>query len=260
MELGLRGKKAVVTGASRGLGRAIAMELAAEGCDLAVCARGVDDLREAAAEFRESGGEVYERVVDVTDPGQVGEFVSGAAEALGGIDILINNAGRAQPGNFDSLSDEDWQNDIDVKLFSMVRCTRAVLPHMRRRGGGRIVNINAVFGKYPHPDFFATSVNRAACLSFTKALSMELAEDNILVNGVNIGYVESSQWKRIRERRAPDLDPEEFFRRTVEGEVPLGRFGRADEVSGVVAFLVSERASYVTGASVDVAGGMGRYL
>jgi NAD(P)-dependent dehydrogenase (short-subunit alcohol dehydrogenase family) len=260
MELGLRGKKAVVTGASRGLGRAIAIELAAEGCDLAVCARGVDDLREAASEFRGSGVEVYERVVDVTDPGRVQEFLSAAAEALGGIDILINNAGRAQPGNFGSLSDEDWQNDIDVKLFSMVRCTRAVLPHMRRRGGGRIVNINAVFGKYPHPDFFATSVNRAACLSFTKTLSMELAEDNILVNAVNIGYVESSQWERIRERRAPDLDPEAFFRRTVEGEVPLGRFGRADEVSGVVAFLVSERASYVTGASVDVAGGMGRYL
>src|SRR5206468_747870 len=260
VELGLRGKTAVVTGASRGLGRAIGLGLAREGANLAVCARGERDLGEAVEEFEAAGVSVFSEVTDVTDATEVHEFVDGAAAALGGIDILVNNAGRATPGTFQSLSDEDWQADIDVKLFSMIRCTREVLPHLRARGGGRIVNINAVLGKYPHPDFFATSANRAACLSFTKALSMELASDGILVNSVNIGYVESSQWERIRERRAPDLDLEEFFRRTVEGEVPLGRFGKPEEVSAVVAFLVSERASYVTGASIDVAGGFGRYL
>jgi NAD(P)-dependent dehydrogenase (short-subunit alcohol dehydrogenase family) len=142
----------------------------------------------------------------------------------------------------------------------MIRCSRAVLPHMRARGGGRIVNINAVYGKYPDPNFFATSVDRAACLSFTKALAMEVAADNILVNSVNIGFVVTPQWQNIRQRRAPELDDEEFFRRTVEGEVPLGRFGRPDEVSGIVAFLASDRASYITGASIDVAGGMGKYV
>src|SRR5207248_11227710 len=152
------------------------------------------------------------------------------------------------------------QADIDVKLFSMIRCTREVLPHMRERGGGRIVNVNAILGKSPHPDMFATSVNRAACLAFSKALSIELAPDGILVNSVNIGYVETSQWERIRERRAPELSRQEFRQRAMGGQVPLGRFGTPDEVAGVVAVLVSERASYITGASIDVAGGMGRYL
>ncbi|MFN2545787.1 MAG: SDR family oxidoreductase [Actinomycetota bacterium] len=260
MELGIRGRAAIVTGASRGLGFAIAEELGREGCDLAVCARGEDDLRRASEAFRATGTRVLERVLDVTDPAQVRDFVAAAAGDLGGVDILVNNAGRAHPGSFGSLSDQDWQADIDVKLFSMIRCSREVVPHMRARGGGRIVNINAVLGKAPHPGFFATSVNRAACLAFTKALSIELAPDGILVNTVNIGYVESSQWESIRERRAPELDPEEFFRRTADAEVPMRRFGKPEEVSGLVAFLVSDRASYITGASIDVAGGMGRYL
>jgi 3-oxoacyl-[acyl-carrier protein] reductase len=260
VELGLTGKKAVVTGASRGLGRAIAIELAGEGCDLAVCARGEADLASAVEELESAGADVFSQVADVTVAEQVRGFIEGASASLGGIDILVNNAGGATPGTFESLTDDDWRGDIDVKLFSMIRCSREVLPHMRSRGGGRIVNVNAVFGRSPRPDFFATSVNRAACLAFTKALAMELAGDGILVNSVNIGFVESSQWDRIRERLAPDVPRDEFFRRRVEGEVPLGRFGRADEVSGLVAFLVSDRASYITGASVDVAGGMGRYL
>ena len=260
MELGLQGKKAIVTGASRGLGRAIALELAGEGCDLAVCARGESDLADAVGEFERAGVRVFSQVVDVTATSDVVEFVGGAAASLGGIDILVNNAGAATPGNFGSLTDKAWQADIDVKLFSMIRCSREALPHMRARGGGRIVNINAVFGKFPDPNFFATSVNRAACISFTKALSIELGPENVLVNSVNIGFVESSQWERIHQRRAPELSMEEFLHRTVEGHVPLGRFGRAEEVAAVVAFLVGERASYVTGASIDVAGGFGRYV
>ena len=259
MELGLKGRTAVVTGASRGLGRAIALELAREGCDLAVCARGEADLAEAVGELEAAGVKVFSGVVDVTEAAAIAGFVEGSAAALGGIDVLVNNAGAARPGNFEALTDDDWRADVDVKLFSMIRCSREVIPHMRARGRGRIVNINAVYGRYPHPDFFATSVNRAACLSFTKALAFELGPDNILVNSVNIGFVESSQWERIRQRRAPDLEPEEFFRRTAE-QVPLGRFGKPEEVSGLVAFLASERASYITGASIDVAGGMGRYL
>ena len=259
MELGLSGKAAIVTGASKGLGRAIARELAGEGADVAICSRGAGEIEAAAEELRASGRTVYAQAADVTDPAAVTDFVERSVQALGGLDILVNNAGRAHPGTFQTLSDADWQADLDVKLFSMIRCSRAALPHLRARGGGRIININAVFGKYPDPAFFATSVNRAACLSFTKALAIELAPDGILVNSVNIGYVETPQWELIHERRAPDLPREEFLRRTA-ADVPLGRFGTPEDVSAVVAFLASERAGYLTGASIDVAGGFGRYL
>lgn len=260
MDLGLEGRKAIVTGGSKGLGFAIARELLAEGADVAICARHEGEVTAAAEQLRTPERTVYAQRADVTDPLQVDDFIARATSALGGVDILVNNAGRAHPGNFEQLTDQDWHEDLDVKLFSMIRCSRAVLPFMRERGGGRIVNINAIYGKYPDPTFFATSVDRAACLSFTKALAMEVATDNILVNSVNIGFVVTPQWQNIRQRRAPNLDEEEFFRRTVAGEVPLGRFGRPDEVSGIVAFLAGSRAGYITGASIDVAGGMGKYL
>src|SRR5438874_11481541 len=133
MDLGLTGRAAIVTGGSKGLGRAIAGELAAEGADVAICARHEDELAAAAEELRRIGRTVYEQVADVTDPEQVRDFVARSAEALGGIDILVNNAGGAHPGNFDTLTDDDWQADLDVKLFSMIRCPRALLPHMRAR-------------------------------------------------------------------------------------------------------------------------------
>lgn len=260
MELGLAGRRAVVTGGSKGLGRAIAEELAREGAALAICARHEDEVKTAGDELRAHGTRVFAEPADVTDPAQVRRFISGAADALGGIDILVNNAGRAHPGTFETLGDDDWQADLDVKLFSMIRCAREALPYLRASGRGRIVNINAVYGKYPDPAFFATSTNRAACLAFTKALSMELAKDGVLVNSVSIGFVVTPQWENIHRKRAPDLPQEEFFARMAAAEVPLGRFGRPDEVSGIVAFLAGERASYITGANIDVAGGMGRYL
>jgi NAD(P)-dependent dehydrogenase (short-subunit alcohol dehydrogenase family) len=256
VRLGLKGRRALVTGGSKGLGEAIARELVSEGALVAICSRNEQEVSATA----EAVGAEYSQAADVTDPEQVRDVVARTARALGGIDFLVNNAGGAHPGTFETLSDEDWAADLDVKLFSLIRCSREVLPHLRSAGGGRIINIGAVYSRYPDPSFFATSVNRAAGNSFTKTLALEVAKDNILVNGVNIGFVITPQWENIRRRRAPESTREDFFDRLAAQEVPLGRFGLPDEVSGLVAFLLSDRATYITGASIDVAGGMGKYV
>jgi 3-oxoacyl-[acyl-carrier protein] reductase len=260
VKLGLEGRRALITGGSKGIGAAIARELVGEGVRVAICARNEDEVLATAEELRSEGAVVHAQRADVTDPEQVRDFVARSADQLGGIDFLVNNAGGAHPGTFETLNDEKWAADLDVKLFSLIRCSRAVLPHMRAAGGGRIVNIGAVYSRYPDPTFFATSVNRAAGNSFTKTLALETAKDNILVNGINIGFVTTPQWDNIHRRRAPDVPREEFFATFAAQEVPLGRFGTPEEVSGLVAFLLSDRAGYITGASIDVAGGMGRYV
>src|SRR6266571_4970813 len=265
MDLGLAGRRAVVTGGSKGIGKAIAAELMAEGAAVTICSRHPDELDAAAAELVKqmpdaTVGSVRAVPCDVTDPGQVTEFIEVAAAAMGGLDILVNNAGGARPGRFGTLTDDDWHTDIDTKLLSQIRCTRAALPHLRQSKAPRVININAVYGRYPDPAFLASSVNRASCLSLSKALSMELGHEGILVNSVNIGLVETPQWQNIHRRRAPDMPAEQFFGQLAATEVPLGRFGQPGEVAGLVAFLASDRASYIAGASIDVAGGMGKFL
>jgi NAD(P)-dependent dehydrogenase (short-subunit alcohol dehydrogenase family) len=260
MDLGLAGRRAVVTGGTKGIGRAVVEELAREGAAVAFCARHDDEVMQAERGLRAAGADVRGWPADVTDADEVSRFVAKAADSLGGIDILVNNAGAAHPGNFESLTDEDWQHDLDVKLFSQIRCTRAALPHLRRSVAPRVININAVYGKYPDPSFFATTVNRAACLNLTKVLAQQYGPERILVNSVNIGFVVTPQWENIRARRAPHSSAEDFFAELAKTEVPLGRFGTVDEVSGLVAFLAGERASYITGATIDVAGGMGKYV
>lgn len=248
MDLGLQGKVALVTGGSRGIGRAVCEELLAEGCTIATCSRNVEDFAELAE--RAGPERFFAASVDVTDATAVASFVESVGKLFGRIDILVNNAGKAYPGTFKTLTDEDWQSDIQVKQLAYIRFARAVLPLMGP--GGRIVNMAAVFGKQPDARFFASSTNRAACLSFTKALAKELAPDGILVNAINIGFVHSGQWT---------TRPDEFFDEMISKfEVPLGRFGNAEEVAAVVAFLASKRASYVSGSIIDVDGGMAKYL
>jgi NAD(P)-dependent dehydrogenase (short-subunit alcohol dehydrogenase family) len=260
MEMGLAGRCAVVTGGSKGLGRAIALELASEGASVAICSRHAQELEPVVAELKAKGVTAYGAPADVTIAAEVESFISDAAAHLGALDILVNNAGGARPGRFETLTDEDWSADLDTKLFSIIRCVRAALPHFRARGGGRVINIGAVQARSPDPVFCATTTIRAAGLNLTKVLAQQYAAENILVNAVNIGLVTTPQWENIRRRTSPDQTLDEFTTSMAQREVPLGRFGRPDEVSGIVAFLAGERASYLTGTSIDASGGMGRYV
>jgi NAD(P)-dependent dehydrogenase (short-subunit alcohol dehydrogenase family) len=186
MNLGLDERRVLITGASKGIGKAIAFELVEEGARIAICARGESDLEATRAELEErSGRSVFARRCDVTNPDDIITTIAAVVEHFNGLDILINNAGSAHPGRFETLQDDDWRNDIDTKLMSQIRCIRAALPALRSSNHPRIVNVNAIYARYPDPAFIASSVNRASCLSLSKALALELGREQILVNSVN---------------------------------------------------------------------------
>ncbi|MEZ5086528.1 MAG: SDR family oxidoreductase [Tessaracoccus sp.] len=256
MDLGLKGRKAIVTGGTKGLGRAIAEELLREGAEVRICARNADEVAAAVAEL---GAHAGGRAVDVREADQLADFVEWAAGDLGGLDILVNNAGGAHPGTFDALADESLVADFSVKVLSWFRAVKAAVPFLKQSNAARVINIGSVYSRMPDYRFFSTTVNRAAGQNLTKALAQELAGDGILVNAVNIGCVKTPQWANIHAKRAPEKTADEFFTDMAADEIPLGRFGEPDEVAGAVAFLASDRASYITGAAIDVAGGMGRY-
>ncbi|MFT3887432.1 MAG: SDR family oxidoreductase [Arachnia sp.] len=256
MDLGLNGRRAIVTGGSKGLGLAIATELVAEGATVRICARNADEV---AAAVERLGDKADGRAVDVRNAEELASFVAWAAESMGGIDVLVNNAGGAHPGTFRTLEEESLVADFNIKVLSWFRAVKLALPWLTQSDAPRVINIGSVYARMPDFKFFSTTLNRAAGQNFTKALAQELAADGVLVNGVNIGCVKTPQWANIHAKRAPEKSAEEFFADMAEADIPLGRFGEADEVSGVVAFLAGARASYITGASIDVAGGMGRY-
>ena len=257
MELELEGKVAVVTGGSDGLGRAVAERLSAEGVGVAICARREGHLREAAAAIEaKTGHPVLAVPMDLSAPDAPPRLIAATVERFGRLDILVNNAGTSAGGKFESLSDEVWAQDFELKLFGAVRCAREAIPHMRRQGGGRIVNILNTGAKVARAGSLPTAAARAAGLAVTKSLSQEYAAENILVNGVCIGVVRSMQWERLRQRESPELDEEEFYRRFAQQrQVPVGRVAHASELADLVAFLVSERAGYITGTAINFDGG-----
>lgn len=253
MELGLRGKVAVVTGSSEGIGKATAIRLALEGAKVAICARRAEPLEKVANEIRSQGGEAFAHPTDMSKAAEVERFIQAVIDRYGRIDILVNNAGSSIRGPFETVDDGTWQQDLDLKLFGAIRASRLVVPHMKKQGGGRIVNISTIAGKQPGPASGPTSVSRAAGLALTKALSKEFAADNILVNAVCIGKIKSGQHERRIAREK--LVAEEYYAKVSE-EIPLGRVGEAMEVANVIAFLASDAASYVTGSSIHLDGGM----
>lgn len=257
MDLGLRGKVAIVTGGSEGIGKAIAARLVAEGANVAICARRPDVLAQAAVEIREQGpGQVVPVQADVTRPEDIERVVRTTLETFGRIDILVNNAGRSNAHPFEAVDDATWQEDLDLKLMAWVRFTRLVVPEMRRNGGGRIINIAMVGGKAPGPRSVPTTVSRAAGIALTKALSKELAADRILVNAVCVGLIKSGQMRRRWERNFADKMTLDGWYAQLGKDIPLGRVGEAEEVADLVAFLASERASYITGAAINCDGGL----
>ncbi|MEP6870702.1 MAG: SDR family NAD(P)-dependent oxidoreductase [Anaerolineaceae bacterium] len=256
MELELTGKTVLITGGSEGIGKSAAAEFAHEGARVAICARRIDILEAAAAEIRAAtGGHVVAIVADVSTLEGCYAFVEQAAQELGGVDILVNNAGRSAGASFDALPDADWISDIDLKLMAAVRCSQAAIPFMKRAGGGRIINITHVGGKAPGAGTLPSSVSRAAGIALTKAMSKDLAKDNILVNTICVGLIKSGQIERAARGRNPDATLDEAYAR-MGGAIPLGRIGESREVAAMIAFLASAVGGYITGASINIDGGM----
>ena len=259
MDLGLRGKAALVTGSSRGIGRGIALELAREGCRVALCARGKDALDSAAAEVRALGVEAIAVPADVTTADGIREAVEAALTAFGAVDVLVNNVGGSTGSSFLETSEEDWQRAVDLNLMAAVRASRLVVPSMRARGRGAIVNIVSIYGRewggsyVRRPTYIAA---KAAEIGMSKALAMELAPLGIRVNAVAPGSI---IFPGAAGSGGPARIPDGIAQ-FLKADLPLGRFGRPEEVGRVVAFLASDAASLVLGACLNVDGGQSRAL
>jgi 3-oxoacyl-[acyl-carrier protein] reductase len=257
MDLLIKGKRALVTGASLGIGRAVAEELAREGCDVALVARTEDTLRQAAEEIgRTTNQRVIAVPADASDLDSIPRAVEAAVQELGGpIDILVNNAGSTPEDGIDRVDFAKWQYSIALKQFGYVRFAQLVLPGMRARKWGRIVNVIGRSGHQPRPVYIAGGAVNAGLLNFTKALAEECAKDNVLVTGVNPGPIDTPRWQTLRDAAGKrGVTADQFDGRAIAG-VPLGRIGTSEEVAAVVVFLCSGRASFVTGEIVNVDGG-----
>jgi 3-oxoacyl-[acyl-carrier protein] reductase len=256
MDLGLKGKVALVTGASYGIGEAIATGLAQEGVKLAICARGEEKLKRVSAKMENLGAEVLWVVADVLEPEDIDRMVKQVLDAYGQIDILVNNAGGMVRGTFAKASVEDWQRGIDLNLFSTIHFCQKIVPDMKERKWGRIINVASVWGHQPGVTPIYNTV-KGAIITLSKSLSNELAPDNILVNAVCPGGIVTPAWIETAEILAQKRGTtwQEEIGKLGEDWAPLRRFGNAEEVANVVVFLASEKASYLTGISINIDGG-----
>lgn len=257
MELGLKGKVVAVTGGSEGIGRAVVQRFVAEGAKVAFCARRKEPLDKLADEMRKAGGEVMCMAADASKASEMENFIEATVKHFGRVDVVVNNAGGSGQAAFASVLDDAWQNDINIKVFAQVRTSRAAIPHMKKQGGGRIINLNMVGAKQPGAAMFPTTVSRAAGLALTKGLSKELAPHNILVNAVAVGKIKSEGQERGAKRN--NLSVEEHYARNSKS-IPMGRMGESGEVAQVIAFLASDAASYITGSCINVDGGISGVL
>jgi 3-oxoacyl-[acyl-carrier protein] reductase len=258
MDLGLNGKVALVTAGSKGLGKGIALELAREGAQVVISSRSEDELRKAVAEIKgATGRESFYIVADLTKAEDIDRLTSSVLEQFGRVDILVNNTGGPPPGYFADFSDEQWQKAVDLLLLSSVRLIRAVLPGMRERGWGRIINSTSVAVKQPIQNLLLSNAVRTAVIGLAKSLSNEVAADGITVNNLLPGSIYTDriiQNTTITAQRT-GRTPEEI-RAAAEAEIPMKRYGRVEEYAAAAAFLASDRASYITGVNLLVDGGV----
>ncbi len=268
MDLKINGKVAIVTGASAGVGEAIAREFAAAGVKLVLTARGADRLNATSQKLRdETGADIVAVPLDVTLAQSGEQLVEAANKSFGGVDIVVNNAGRAHPGGLMENDDAAWKQMEDIKLHAMIRLNRAAIPVMRDRGWGRIVNMSSVGGIYPNPKLLISHVLSAAINNLTRGLALEVAPHGILVNAVALGAIRTENWEenmlpKVRQTR-PDLahlGDEDLIARVGAEYTPVGRFGTSEEIADITAFLASDRNGFVTGCTIEASGGADRFF
>jgi len=262
LDLGLRGKVALVAASSKGLGRAIAEELAAEGANLVVCARGEKALHETAESIRKnSGATVVDVAADVSDQSGIDRVAKTAMDKFGKVDILVTNSGGPPSGPFESYTPEAWEGAVRLLLMSAVGLVRALLPGMKERRWGRILNVTSIAVKQPIDGLMLSNSLRAAVTGFARSLANEVAPFNVTVNNILPGYTRTDRIEQLaratsEKSGAPVSDAFAKWER----EIPMGRLGEPREFAALVAFLASERASYITGTSIAVDGGWIRAL
>jgi 3-oxoacyl-[acyl-carrier protein] reductase len=258
MDMGIKGRAAVVTGGSRGIGRATARQFLEEGVRVMISGRNAETLERTRAELATAtGGEVHATVADMTKEADIARLIDAAKQRLGTIDILVNNAGQMYSGRFAVMNDAGLKEQLETKLFGFLRAIRLVYPMMKERHWGRIVNLIGGAGKEPDPYMFGSGITNSALLNITKSLSTEFGEDGVLVNAVCPGWVDTNLWQRNAQGLAAELKTPnaEEARRLAARKNSLNRFGKPEELANAIVFLCSERASYITGVSLNLDGG-----
>jgi NAD(P)-dependent dehydrogenase (short-subunit alcohol dehydrogenase family) len=256
VDLGLQGRSALVTGGSMGIGRAAALVLAAEGCRVAIAARGAEALAQAAQEI---GRDTLAVRADCTQPADIRRMVAEVLARFGRLDVLVNSIGAAKSGHFLRLSDDEWRDSLELKLFGIVRCCREAIPHMQRQGWGRIVNLIGHRGRQPEAQAMPAGVANAGLINFTKALADEFVRDGILVNGVSPCPMQTRRLDYMVQAKAAMAGiSEEAARAEFLRDIPIGRFAEPHEIAPLVAFLASERNTYITGTTIAIDGGATR--
>jgi 3-oxoacyl-[acyl-carrier protein] reductase len=257
MDLGIKGRRAIVTGGGSGIGYETARQLLEEGVRVLIAGRSAEKIEKARDALAKTGGEVHAVAADMTSEADIARMVETAKQKLGGVDILVNNAGTMYSGRFAVLDDNELKNQLETKLFGFMRAIRLVYPMMKAQKWGRIVNTIGGAGKEPDPYMFGSGMTNSALLNLTKSLATEFGADNVLVNAICPGWVDTNLWKRNAEGLKQELGArsEEEARKLAARKNSLGRMGKPEELANATVFLCSERASYITGVALNLDGG-----